>query len=125
MGVTSDQYDGVFKAIESGEIINFDSPKLLESNRILAGFHTSHAAQDQTAAALLMHSLQIARTLREIDRSNRNLQRFVIILAVVTLIVGGLQTHFTVFQRSVASPPSHITAVPNHKSIQPSSTTDK
>jgi hypothetical protein len=94
LGVGAEKYNAVFTAIESGEIESFDRTKLLESARVLAAFHSRHVAQDQTAAALLIHNLQIAHTLQEIDRTNRRLQLFVTILGVVTLVVGCLPDIF-------------------------------
>ena len=99
MGVGAEKYNAVFKAIETGEIEKFDQPQLLEAARVLTAFHSHHVGQDQTAAALLIHNLQIAKTLKEIDRSNSYTQRLVILLSVVTLIVGALQTYFTIFPR--------------------------
>jgi hypothetical protein len=99
IGVGPEKYNAVFKAIETGEIQRYDEPRLLEAARILAAFHSHHVGQDQTAAALLIHNLQIAHTMKAIESSNRRLQVFVTILAVVALVVGVLQTYFTVFPR--------------------------
>jgi hypothetical protein len=99
MGVGADKYHAVFEAIKTGEIEEFDQPKLLAAARALAAYHFDHVAQDQTAAALLVHNLQIAHTLKEIDRSNRCVQMWVIVLAAVTLLVGCLQTYFMICPR--------------------------
>lgn len=101
MGVGAEKYQAVFKAIETGEVEKFDQTQLLAAARALAAYHFKHVAQDQTAAALLIHNLQIANTLKEIDRSNRCVQAWVIVLAAVTLIVGCLQTYFIIW------PPGH------------------
>lgn len=99
MGVTEEKYDAVFDDIESGEIEKFSRTKLLEAARVLAAFHSHHVGQDQTAAALLIHNLQIAHTLKEIDRTNRCLQWLIIVLAVAAVSVGILQLYFAICPR--------------------------
>lgn len=99
IGVGSEKYNAVFTAIETGEIEKFDQSKLVEAARILAAFHSHHVGQDQTAAALLIHNLQLARTMEHIDRSNRFVQWLVIALAIIAIGVSGVQTYFTINPR--------------------------
>ena len=93
IGVTIENYNAVFTNIESGAIEKFDPHELLEAARVLAAFHSHHVGQDQTAAALLIHNLQIPHTLRGIDRSNRRVQHFVLFLSVITLFMVALRRH--------------------------------
>lgn len=96
--VVQGQYNVVLSDIERGEIMRYDQAKLLEAARVLAAFpRTGH---EQTAAALLIHNLQLAHTLRQIDRSNRYVQWFVIGLTIITILLAGLQTYFMVCPRA-------------------------
>ena len=92
------RYEGVFKSVEDGSITALTNEQLVEAARSLATYHFNHAGQDQQAAALLIHSMLLERTVRDvektmikIDQSNAATQKLVIILAFVAIGVGILQ----------------------------------
>ncbi len=94
----AERYEQVFKRIADGSIIGVTNEELIEAARSLATYHFNHVGQDQEAAALLIHSMLLERTVRDmektmikIDQSNAATQRLVVILTVVALGIGVLQ----------------------------------
>lgn len=93
-----ERYAAVFKRIEDGSITTLSNQELVEAARTLATYHFNHVGQDQEAAALLIHSMLLERTVRDveqtmvkIDRSNAATQRLVVILTYLALGIGLLQ----------------------------------
>ena len=93
-----ERYLRVFKQIEDGSIIRLSNSELIEAARSLATYHAEGAGLDQEAAALLIHSMLLERTVKsvettmtKIDKSNAATQKFVIVLSIFAIGVGVLQ----------------------------------
>jgi hypothetical protein len=93
-----ERYLAVFKKIEDGSITALSNDGLIEAARVLSTYHAEGAGQDQAAAALLVHSMLLERTVKEvektmlkIDQSNAATQRLVVVLSIIAIGVGVAQ----------------------------------
>jgi len=82
-----EKYEAVFCAIHSGSICSATEEKLTDYARALASYHSEHAAQDQLAAALLIHGLQFSLASVKTDRKTRTLIRITWALIGLTAVL--------------------------------------
>ncbi len=74
------KYEAAFAAIHSGQILKATEAELADHARALASYHVSHAGQDQVAAVMLIHSLQLSHSSKRAERQAR----------VIIWLTGGL-----------------------------------
>ncbi len=82
-----EKYEAVFSAIHSGSICSATEEELTDHARALASYHSEHAAQDQLAAALLIHGLQLSLASAKIDRKTSTLIRLTWALIWLTAVL--------------------------------------
>ena len=82
-----EKYEAVFGAIRSGRIFSATEAELADHARALASYHSEHAAQDQLAAALLIHGLQLSLASAKTDRKTRTLIWLTCALVVLTAVL--------------------------------------
>jgi hypothetical protein len=82
-----EKYEAVFSAIHSGNIFSATEAELAVHTRALASYHSEHAGQDQLAAALLIHGLQLSRASAKIDRKTNTLIRLTWALIGLTAVL--------------------------------------
>lgn len=82
-----EKYEATFSAIRSGSIFSATEKELADHARALASYHSEHAGQDQFAAALLIHGLQLSFASTKIDQKTRTLIRLTWALIGLTAVL--------------------------------------
>ncbi len=83
----SEKYEAAFAAIRSGQILKANEAELADYARALASYHVSHAGQDQVAAVMLIHSLQLAHSSKRAERQARLIIGLTVGLLILTVVL--------------------------------------
>lgn len=82
-----EKYEAAFGAIHSGSILSATEAELADHARALSSYHFEHIGQDQLAAALLIHGLQLSLASAKTDRKTRTLIRLTWALIGLTAVL--------------------------------------